>query len=318
MPTPLRHTPWRALTLTSAIRSAPPLLLQSTFTSTSYTVHLTDLTHIWTETLPKREILLRAESENTAIDPSEDHTQFTILLQKLQDALSKPADHVDVTLTSSSTGELRLKTTTELPAPLRELTWTFRLAQQPGVALTNLLVLPLLSAVSTLRDQTESLLGTVRDKDVVIERLADQLEDHGMDAKTMIGGGRARRRGLEVFNVEEWRGEYRGEGERRVGEVVKDVFSTSEEFLDEVPGVRGLGEVDGWWKRVEDDEEDGEGILVKVEKVRKVESPKPKLPAKKVMKEETDEDDEFEVHFTDFFCIALYHSSSLLPCPHRI
>lgn len=319
MPTPLRNTPWHPLPLTTSIRSAPPLLLQSTFTPTSYTLYLTDLTSVWSETLSKRDILTRAEKEGTSIDPSEDLSQLKILLGKLQHAVVKQDDDVDLELTSTSAptrGEcvLKLKTTTELPAPLRPLTWVFKLQPLPRVQYTNLFVLPLFSCISTLQDQTESLLSTIKDKDSLIERLTDQLKEHNLDVKNMLGGGRARRRGLERFDEEAWRGDYGGEGERRVGEVVKDVFGGN--GLREVGGgVRGLGEVEGWWKNVEDDD-DGDGDDGGDEKeVKEEEEAVPKrktvgkkveedaintIPVKQIKKErvereEMEDGDEFEV-----------------------
>lgn len=309
MPAPLQNTPWHPLPLTRPIRSAPPLLIQSIFTPTSYTLYLTDLTSVWSETLSKREILSRAEKEGTAIDPSEDLSQLKILLEKLQHAAVKQDDDVDLELTSTSSptreGVLKLKTTTELPAPLRSLTWVFRLQPLPRVQYTNLFVLPLIGCISTLQDQIESLLSTVKDKDNLIERLTDQLKEHNLDVKNMLGGGRARKRGLERFDEEAWRADYGGEGERRVGEVTKDVFGGS--GLREVGGgVRGLGEVEDWWKSVDDgsdsDDDDGDEKKVKEEKLtvrksgeKKIEEKvRDKGPVKGVKKERMDPEDEDE------------------------
>ncbi|KAL0635771.1 hypothetical protein Q9L58_005304 [Maublancomyces gigas] len=307
MPTPLLNTPWHTLSLTRPIRSAPPLLVQSIFTPTSYTLYLTDLTSVWSETLSKREILSRAGKEGTTIDPSGDLSQLKILLEKLQHAVVKQDDDVDLELTSAPArgeGVLKLKTTTELPAPLRPLIWVFRLQSLPRVQYTNLFVLPLIGCISTLQDQIESLLSIVKDKDNLIERLTDQLKEHNLDVKNMLGGGRARRRGLEIFDEETWRADYGGEGERRVGEVIKDVFSGN--GLREVGGgVRGLGEVEDWWKSVDDGsdgDDDGGEKEVKEEKVvvRKsgekkiVEKIRDKGPVRGAKNERMDPDDEDE------------------------
>lgn len=326
MPTPLQNTPWHPLPLTTSIRSAPPLLLQSKFTPTSYTLYLTDLTSIWSETLSKREILARAEKEGTSIDPSEDPSQLKILLEKLQHAVVKQDDDVDLELTSASTpargeGVLKLKTTIELPAPLRPLTWAFRLQPLSRVQYTNLLVLPLLGCISTLQDQTESLLSTIKDKDNLIERLTDQLKEHNLDVKNMLGGGRARRRGLEKFDEELWKGDYSGEGERRVGEVVKDVFGGS--GLREVgSGVRGLGEAEGWWRSVEDDDDSDEKEVKEEEEIvpakkaagkKMGENIADKVPVKNIKKErvEREDEDEFEVCSVTLLVFPYVH---LCPC----
>lgn len=332
MPTPLRNTPWHPLPLTRPIRSAPPLLIQSTFTPTSYTLHLTDLTSVWSETLSKREILSRAEKESTAIDPSEDLSQLKILLEKLQHAVVKQDDDVDLELTSAPAkgeGVLKLKITTELPAPLRPLTWVFRLQSLPRVQYTNLFVLPLIGCISTLQDQIESLLSTVKDKDNLIERLTDQLKEHNLDVKNMLGGGRARRRGLEIFDEETWRADYGGEGERRVGEVIKDVFGGN--GLREVGGgVRGLGEVEDWWKSVDDgsDSDDDDDKKVKEEKVMVRKSGEKKIVEKvrhnglvkgvKKKQMDTDDEDEFQVRLLIFSVFLSPSTLALRFLPHLL
>lgn len=330
MPTPLLNTPWHTLSLTRPIRSAPPLLVQSIFTPTSYTLYLTDLTSVWSETLSKREILSRAGKEGTTIDPSGDLSQLKILLEKLQHAVVKQDDDVDLELTSAPArgeGVLKLKTTTELPAPLRPLIWVFRLQSLPRVQYTNLFVLPLIGCISTLQDQIESLLSIVKDKDNLIERLTDQLKEHNLDVKNMLGGGRARRRGLEIFDEETWRADYGGEGERRVGEAIKDVFSGN--GLREVGGgVRGLGEVEDWWKSVDDGsdgDDDDDEKKVKEEKVvvRKsgekkiVEKIRDKGPVRGAKKErmDPDDEDEFQVRLLIFsvFFISFYTCLEISP-----
>ncbi|KAG0636751.1 XRCC4-like factor-domain-containing protein [Tuber brumale] len=251
---PLTKTPWHPLPLTIPNRSAPPLLLQSTFTSTSYTIHLTDLVNIWSESLSKREVLARAERNSTAIDPSEDVSQLPILLEKLEYALGRRRDDdaVDVEILLGRSG-LRLKATIGLPKPLGDLKWVFELQPVGGVELVNLLVLPYLSEVATLRDMVESLTTVVKEKDTVLERLVEGMGEAGMDVRTMAGGGR-RRRGLEKFDVGRWRGEFLG-GDRRAGEVVSEVFEQNSE--QEIPGVKGLGgEAGEWWRGLD---EDGDG-----------------------------------------------------------
>lgn len=306
---PLQHTPWHLLPLTTPLRSVPPLLVQSTFTATSYTLYLTDLTSIWTETLSKREILARSEKEGTSIDPSEDLSQLKILLEKLQHAVLIPSEDVDAEITSTSDGTLRLKTITELQTPLRPLSWTFCLSLEPKVQYTNLFVLPLLGAVATLQDQTESLLQTIREKDMLIERLTDQLKEHSLDVKAMLGGGRTRRRGLEKFDEEVWRGDYVMEGERRVGEVVKEIFGGKGGMKEVGGGVRGLGMVEEWWRSVEDggdDENKQEEVPMRKAVGRKVVEKTSVRDLKKAQAQTDDEDDGFKVRLMTFLPFLMF------------
>ncbi|KAL7272867.1 hypothetical protein RUND412_004300 [Rhizina undulata] len=258
---PLQKTSWHPLPLSSPIRSAPPLLIQTHFTSSSYTVHLTDLTRIWSESLSKREILSLAEKEDTSIDPSEDAGQLRVLLQRLEQSLIKVDNDIDVELSSlepkndQKTGELRLKTIHVLPSPLRSLVWTFRLKPMEIVQFTNLFVLPLIGLASVHKEQVESLVSNLHDKDVIIAKLMEHL-DGKVDIKSILGGGRARRRGLENFEVERWREDFGDGGDRRVGEVVKDVFSSG---MEETGHVKALWEeADTWWRGVKGDEEEEE------------------------------------------------------------
>ena len=79
---------WQPLDVgTSADAHLPPLLISKTFEANSYTIYLTDLTHIWVESLDHAGMLRRAEEENTSIDPT-DSSQLRILLNKLALALS--------------------------------------------------------------------------------------------------------------------------------------------------------------------------------------------------------------------------------------
>ena len=222
-------------------------------------------------------------------------SQLPILLEKLESALGRKRDNdaVDVEILLGKNG-LRLKTTVELPRPLGDLKWTFELKPVGGVELVNLLVLPALSEVATLRDMVESLMTVVKEKDIVLERLVEGMGEAGMDVKTTVGGVR-RRRGLEKFDVGRWRGEFLG-GDRRAGEVVSEVFGRDSE--QEIPGVKGLGgEAGGWWRGLDEDgneEEEKENQPSKRSETRGgiqerfLQKPIPAKPA-------SDTDDEFEV-----------------------
>lgn len=283
----LQKTSWHPLDLTTPLRSAPPLLIQSTFTSTSYTIYLTDLTTVWSESLTKREILRRAEQESTSIDPSEDPSQLQILLEKLQSAIGRDTTADDVEIVGGPAGGLKLKMRARLPSPLKDLKWGFDLSVVKGVGLANLFILPLLAEVAMARDMVESLLGVVKEKDGVLERLVEVMHDAGMDVKSLIGGGR-RRRGLEKFQKEKWKREFMS-GDRRVGEVIAEVFG---EAREEAPGVKGLGgEAGEWWRGLEGLEEAPKPVLR-----RKIEATKSKEPEKAVKTEsESEGEDLFEV-----------------------
>src|SRR5271170_6741556 len=74
--TPLKVSP-------SASSHLPPLLVWEDFKPVSYTVHLTDLTHVWNESLDHHTILRRSRELSTSIDPS-DGDQLQIFLDKIK------------------------------------------------------------------------------------------------------------------------------------------------------------------------------------------------------------------------------------------
>ncbi|KAF8248933.1 XLF-domain-containing protein [Wilcoxina mikolae CBS 423.85] len=252
-----RKTAWHILPLTTSIRSAPPLLVKTDFTSSSYAVHITDLCQVWTETLDRASILSRASREGTTIDPSEDVSQLQLLLEKLESALHSPSQDVELVLNSTpSVGgscDLRLKLTSELPPPLPELEWTFTMKQGSMMNFTNEFVLPLVSMASLHTEQIKSLLGTIQEKDKVIEKLKDALEDSKVKVDVIVGA--RRRKALVPFDKAQFDVGYRDVEEKSGREVVRDVFGS-----DANPKARLVGqfapEAVEWWKGVEDDDEE--------------------------------------------------------------
>ncbi|KAI9737660.1 MAG: hypothetical protein M1818_005664 [Claussenomyces sp. TS43310] len=220
-------TQWRPLPIAMPVLGAdtqlPPLLVCAHFAATAYTIHLTDLTHLWRESLDRRAIIKRSLDADTSIDPSEDAEQFRQLLDRIQLTL---AGGPDTTLTisaagavtSSATPSLTLHVTAQLPGGLRPLEWSVYLAAAPPSALTMQLVLPLVRAQNARLRELESLVNTLRDKDHVIQKLVDKLEATGAELSHVFPGaaGKGRRplarklaegrvKGLAPFDAETWR-----------------------------------------------------------------------------------------------------------------
>ncbi|KAF8540514.1 XRCC4-like factor-domain-containing protein [Trichophaea hybrida] len=252
-----RKTAWHILPLTTSIRSAPPLLVKTDFTSNSYAVHITDLCQVWSETLDCASILSRASREGTTIDPSEDVSQLQLLLEKLESALHSPSQDVELVLNSThsvaGSCDLRLKLTSELPPPLPELEWTFTMKQGSMMNFTNEFVLPLASMASLHTEQIKSLLGTIQEKDKVIEKLKDALEDSKVKVDVIVGT--RRRKALVPFDKAQFDAGYRDVEEKSGREVVRDVFGS-----DANPKARPVGQFTPgaveWWKGVENDDEE--------------------------------------------------------------
>ncbi|RPB20226.1 XLF-domain-containing protein [Terfezia boudieri ATCC MYA-4762] len=209
---------WYPLVMTAQLPvRSPPLLIQRSFTNNTYSVYLTDLTYIWGESLSRREIIQRALNEDTSIDPSEDASQMRILLEKLKEALSLRGEDddnecIDIDIQAASSRSsmsmgtvLQLKVTYGLPEPLEPLLWTFKLQPLPQTRLTKKLLLPLISLTSLHSMEVQTLVRVIKDKDIVLEKMQDSLEDSKISVTSILGGGASRRRGLEKFDEKRWR-----------------------------------------------------------------------------------------------------------------
>lgn len=230
---------WYPLKTTSGIPPhSPPLLVQRSFTSNSYSVYLTDLTFLWGETLPRRGIIQRALNEDTSIDPSEDTTQLRILLEKLKESLSvceDKDDNIDVHIEAGPTNSLQmpcttaihLKITYELPEPLKPLVWTFRFEPLPQTLFSKMLLVPLMSITALRSAQVQSLVRIIKDKDIVLDKLQESLKDQNIPVANIIGGSASRRRALERFDEQIWRSQIldsKASGCSEAGKILQDIF----------------------------------------------------------------------------------------------
>ncbi|KAL5119370.1 hypothetical protein ACEQ8H_002639 [Pleosporales sp. CAS-2024a] len=174
---------WRLLQLSDQPNSdhIPQLLVKPVFGPDSYTVHVTCLTHIWSESLDLAGIVDRAAQEQSPIEVSkQDTTQLAILLANVQNALEHPDDAI-CRITQAAREGLTLHTTIALPKPLDSLTWTFHLAKREPTVLKNDLILPLLVSSHIQHARIAALVSTISDKDRAITRLLDQYESCNLD-----------------------------------------------------------------------------------------------------------------------------------------
>ncbi|KAJ5574336.1 XLF/Cernunnos protein [Penicillium hispanicum] len=173
--------------LNSPQESLPPLLFQYTWSRQGYELYVTDLTFIWSERLPHREIVKRAEENTTTIDPSEDVEQLDVLLTKIGEALR--GDGGSSTLNSGSHADtLELTTSTKLPAPLRPLSWSLYLLREPSSSLTEKILLPLLRDEAGWESRQRHLLDQLKQKDWILGKLLDKVETLGVDLGTVFPG----------------------------------------------------------------------------------------------------------------------------------
>jgi len=295
--------------------SFPQLFIQRNFTKTTYSVFVTDLSNLWGESLSKSRILDRADDQNASIDPSLNDDQLGILLTHLHDALSGTKEHVDVEMDvkqqhesqqqqdSTNTCVLHISTTEDLPKPLRQLFWKFRLKPLSCLELTQQLTIPLISLAATYNHQVKSLCGLLKEKDVVIHKFLDWFDHAKMDIRTMFPGYKkgvrmaGKGKGLLVFDLAQWKSEILNEDNdvdgdnKNVALLMKDAYKGVDgEVLARanVYGRQASKNSNVWWN-------DWTG-KVKVERLEEVQENTQRESVSQLMRRaSSDEEDDFEV-----------------------
>jgi len=175
----------------------PPLLFQYTWNRKGYELYVTDLTSIWSEQLPHKAIVKRAEEIATTIDFSEGTEQLEVFLSKIGEALR--GDGGNATLHRGSQADsIELTTNTKLPSPLKPLRWSLYLMKEPSSAFTSQVLLPLLRDEASWESRQRTLLDQLKQKDWVLAKLFDKVEALQIDLTTVfpaVSGLRLGRKG---------------------------------------------------------------------------------------------------------------------------
>ncbi|RMY75166.1 hypothetical protein D0863_02747 [Hortaea werneckii] len=256
----------RWLTLSISDQSLPPLLIKAHLHSEGYTIHLTDLSRIWSETLSKREINKRALNNDCSIDPTDGPEQYNILLEKINGTLEQE-DKTSLRFQPGDTDQgLKLELQAPLPHPLSPLNWTVNFTLQEPDQLNDQLITPLFHQCHEFQAQTRLLMHTLQEKDRVISKLCDRLEASGNDlsipfpqtnGKLNRKSKRSHReqlapfvRGLGDFDERDWREQWerKDRGEERLEdgvleEVTKGLKVTASG--EQLSSARAE-----WWRRV--------------------------------------------------------------------
>ncbi|KAL4873293.1 XRCC4-like factor-domain-containing protein [Aspergillus spectabilis] len=254
---------WQRLHLSNE-GGIPPLLFRYSPTASSYELHMTDLNYIWLENLERKDILKRADEDETTIDPSEDLEQFKVLLQKIGEGLQNETGSKTV-LNPQTRGDahaLELTVTSKLPAPLKPLQWKLYLSRQPQSSTTSHLLLPFIRAEADREARQKSLIEELGKKDWVLQKLFDKIEAMGIDLSAIFPGTSGLRggrkgpmlaqaakyiKGLAPFDEQSWR-EKVDKASPDSGLAANIVAEMSVD--SDIPGqLDSLNPpTDGWWK----------------------------------------------------------------------
>lgn len=235
---------WKPLQFSSSAGThLSPFLISSEFDNDSYLVRLTDLTNTWVERLDRDAIIERSREDNTSIDPSEDDDQLSIFLDRIKLGLAVKKDtgtslEVGTNIGGDALPDLLLHVKVPLPGGLKDLQWRYQLRPQSPKETAHALVLPSLVALQTKRKGVDELVALLGEKDAIIQKLVDTVENQGTDLGTVFHqtAGRPGRRvdrkmasekvnGLKIFDEDSWR---RGLGSDETGHMwslLNSVFS---------------------------------------------------------------------------------------------
>lgn len=250
---------WRPLPLAPSAL-VPPLLVSFSAGPSNYTIQITDLCSIWSETLERKSICIRAWNENTSIDPSDTPENMTTFLRSLASALEPSSSSSGLQLSPSSAsndGGLTLTVTCPLPG-FPDLKWPFQLSSSPRASIASQLILPLVESQRLRAREHDALTSLLAQKDTVIAKLADKLESTGTGLDQVFTALAARKnitrasaedkiKGLAPFDQSRWRAELNRNGDAAVesaSDLLQAVFGT-QSLLGE--GAPTLDVADGWW-----------------------------------------------------------------------
>lgn len=291
----------------------PTILISSAFRSDSYTVHLTDLTHIWSESLDRREIFRRSQAENTSIDPRDDD-QLHVLLDKIRLGIEGGKDTALALAVNDDAGRpgITLSITVPLPGGLAPLEWPVNLTAASQLLLTDQLIIPLLEAQQMRMQEMASMADTLREKDHVIQKLVDNLESQGIQLGQVFPhamGKSARKidrkkaeekvKGLRPFDMDAWRQGLKKEDSRDIGQLAEQVFKIGgPSDLDIKETTNGLKGPENWWESIKGhtfDLSTGKPALHQESKASKAEKHREPIPKEEEL---TQDDDNFQVQAT--------------------
>nr|POE62956.1 non-likeous end-joining factor 1 [Quercus suber] len=176
---------WKSLR--AEIDGLPPLLVKAELQSSGYNILLTDLGRLWSERLTKLDIIERARSCGSSIDPSQGNDQQEILLTHIGRALRhEDGTKLELCQVLEDSESLSLHLTAPLPGKLPPLRWTVHLHLSPVQIMVDEVVMPLLHKADDLRKQVQYLITEIHNKDRVISKISDRLEVSGNDLTTVF------------------------------------------------------------------------------------------------------------------------------------
>ncbi|KAF4440261.1 hypothetical protein F53441_12351 [Fusarium austroafricanum] len=304
---------WRPLPL----QTSPdlPVLLVSFHTEPSaYTIHITDMANMWSETLDRKAIFMRGWNENTSIDPSDTPDNMAKFLTSLSTALdATQSGHSETSLrldpdsrSDAGNHDLTLNITCEIPG-IQPLKWPMYLKKLATFSIATHLVLPLIQAHYVKNVEIESLVRTLGNKDAVITKLLDKLEAMGigmehvfnaLSGKKKISRATAAEKvpGLAPFDRQRWRSDlaYREDSPNDSESLVQSVFEKGGLQFEPMMNSEETPQLDQWWQ----DFKGASSVARSPQYKAAAAKNQPSSPQDTEIRHAEDDDDDFQVQST--------------------
>ncbi|TVY81238.1 hypothetical protein LSUE1_G006097 [Lachnellula suecica] len=307
---------WTRLRLSAgAAAQLPPLLLSAVLNSEGYTIRITDLTSIWSESLDRTGIIQRSQEEATSIDPGDDD-QFRILLDKIRLGLVGGKGTTSALTITADDGRpaLVLNITVPLPGGLAALNWPIKLSLAPQSMIASHFTIPLLATQRTTIQEVKALVEVLEAKDHIIQKLLDKLESQGTELGHIfpqLAGKPGRKvdrqmaedrvQNLKKFDFGTWRQGLAAKGSSDTEKLLSDLFAgDTAGGLDLEPGTTPDEAAESWWESIK-------GITVNLNTGRittngpgKSKAPTIRSPTKPAIQKDpsVEENDDFQVQAT--------------------
>lgn len=172
--------------------------------ATGMFVAVTDLRSIWDVSINRDGVVDNAREQSCSIDPAESATQLRTLLYKLKQSLAEGSNDIGYSENQDEREHhehLTLRTRLKLPPPLKLMQWTFYLASRDEKAVAASITLPLVHEATVLKHQMEKLYQVIKDKDHVLSKLLDKIDNSAIDLSLIfpgISGLKARKHRTDV------------------------------------------------------------------------------------------------------------------------
>ncbi|KAK1990274.1 XLF-domain-containing protein [Colletotrichum falcatum] len=258
---------WRHLPV-SPSTGLPNLLVSTSFSTTSYTIHITDLANIWVESLDRKAIFKRSLNESTSIDPTDGDSNMRAFLSKIRsvfDPLHQDHDKASLSLSTipskeAGAGGLTLSIVCKLENTT-PLEWPMYLRKCPQSDLASELIVPLAQAHMTGCRQVDSLKDIIRQKDAIITKLLDKLEATGTRLENVFTVLSAKQKptrkmaedkvkGLAPFRPEAWMSQ-QDEHQEDMASLFHYAFGADGLVYRRNSDVHNTVSLDDWWTKLQ-------------------------------------------------------------------